>query len=156
MEESWHNELCTRPTFDIITHMWQDSNKATDRPQVDKNRGLEVVLITSGILSHDSISANLICRTQTAVTLIRLLCSSKSSDEVDILALWCLNRICRNTEVVTNLLNLNIVSVIKELAVDGLLPPLAMYCLWTLIKSDAIADRMEPLDIIPYFMRHIR
>ncbi|KAF5337767.1 hypothetical protein D9758_016612 [Tetrapyrgos nigripes] len=126
------------------------------RRAADKShRGLEVVLLTLGVLSHDSISANLICRTQTATTLIGL-CSLRNSDEVIILSLWCLNRICRNVDVATNLIKLDIVQVIKDLAVDGLLPAMAMYCLGTLIQSDAIADQMESLDIVPYLIRCLR
>jgi len=104
---------------------------------------------------HDSISANLICRTQTAKTLIQL-CNPRNSEEVVILSLWCLNRICRSAEVATGLIKLNLVSSIQELAVEGVLPTMAIYCFSTLIQSDAIADTMESLDIIPYLLRKLR
>ncbi|THU95762.1 ARM repeat-containing protein [Dendrothele bispora CBS 962.96] len=125
------------------------------RRRAASNRDLEVVLITLGVLSHDSISADLICRTQTAKTLIQL-CSPRYSDEIVTLSLWCLNRICRNTEAASGLLKLDIVPAIKQLATEGMLPTMAVYCLGTLIQSDAHANMMESLDVIPYITRYLR
>ncbi|GAV99042.1 Armdomain-containing protein [Lentinula edodes] len=50
--------------------------------------GLEIVLITLGTLAYDSISANMIYRTNTTLTLIEL-CKSTISNEISLLAAKC-------------------------------------------------------------------
>ncbi|KAJ3739612.1 armadillo-type protein [Lentinula detonsa] len=119
--------------------------------------GLEIVLITLGTLAYDSISANMIYRTNTTLTLIEI-CKSAISNEVSLLAVWCLLRICRSPEVAQGLIKSNIVSVLlRQNAVGDMhLVSMSVYCLGTLVQNDATADFLSAMDIIPFIVSHLR
>ncbi|KAF5367967.1 hypothetical protein D9758_004461 [Tetrapyrgos nigripes] len=119
-------------------------------------KGLEVVLITLGILACDSASAKLISdRKQTVQEFIQL-CSPSHSEKVIILSLWCLNRICRSAEVAHELIKLKFIFAIEKLAIDGIIPTMAVYCLGTLIQTDALAELVDSFEVVPYLIRHLR
>ncbi|KAF9029710.1 hypothetical protein BDZ89DRAFT_1159683 [Hymenopellis radicata] len=66
--------------------------------------GLDIVLVTLGLVAHDPISSNTIFRTNTTHTLLEIFKASISED-ISTLALWCLNRICRSTDVALGLIS---------------------------------------------------
>ncbi len=136
--------------------------------------GLEVVLTTLGLVayvvlfvsplvshhhppSHDTISANIIYRTNTSRTLIEIV-ESSTSDPVITLALWCLSRICRNADVAAGLIKQNLVSVILEKTLRGNLASARMsaWCIGILIHNDAIADELSDLGVIPEIAAYLR
>ncbi|KAJ4479387.1 hypothetical protein J3R30DRAFT_2755320 [Lentinula aciculospora] len=119
--------------------------------------GLEIVLITLGTLAYDSISANMIYRTNTTLTLIEL-CKSALSNEISLLSVWCLLRICRTPEVAQGLIKSNIVSVLlRQNAIGDMhLISMSVYCLGTLVQNDAAADFLAVMDIIPFIVSHLR
>ncbi|KAK1228039.1 hypothetical protein PQX77_008932 [Marasmius sp. AFHP31] len=127
------------------------------RTRAADDYGVELVLITLGSLAHDSISANTIYRTGTAVILIELARSSPT-DEIEALAIWCLNRICRTAEVAQALIKLDLVSLLLRTMskLDTLVPNLSMYCMGTLIQSDGLADYMASMGFIPAIATHLR
>jgi hypothetical protein len=73
-----------------------------------EGQGLEIVLLTLGCLSHDSITANTIYQTYTLETFIEIFKTSSSSVTIGLVA-WCLGRICRSVNIATTLVKLNLV-----------------------------------------------
>ncbi|PBK89692.1 ARM repeat-containing protein [Armillaria gallica] len=119
--------------------------------------GLEVVLTTLGLVAHDTISANIIYRTNTSRTLIEIV-ESSTSDPVITLALWCLSRICRNADVAAGLIKQNLISVVLEKTLRGNLASARMsaWCIGILIHNDTIADELSDLDVIPEIAAYLR
>ncbi|KAK7046115.1 hypothetical protein VNI00_007118 [Paramarasmius palmivorus] len=119
--------------------------------------GVEIVLITLGTLAHHSISANAIYRTGTATTLVEL-CNSTPEDSVRMLSIWCLTRICRSTEVANSLIKLNLVSVIMrfQASIGPIMPTMPLYCLGTLIQSDALAEHLASLGLVKAIATHLK
>ncbi|KIY66413.1 ARM repeat-containing protein [Cylindrobasidium torrendii FP15055 ss-10] len=106
--------------------------------------GLELVLATLGLLAHDPLSANTMFRTNTTHTLLELFKAS-ISEEVSVLALWCLNRMCRTAEVANGLIKQGLSRVLLEQGFSPALstPPIwrmAAYTLGVLIFNDGIAE----------------
>ncbi|KAL0575730.1 hypothetical protein V5O48_006243 [Marasmius crinis-equi] len=127
------------------------------RTRAADDYGVELVLITLGTLAHDSISANTIYRTGTAVTLIEL-AHAAPTEEIETLAIWCLNRICRSPEVAQGLIKQNLASILLRTTskLDNLVPNMALYCLGTLIQTDGLADYMASVGLIPTISNHLR
>ncbi|KAL0564492.1 hypothetical protein V5O48_017553, partial [Marasmius crinis-equi] len=119
--------------------------------------GVELVLITLGTLAHDSISANTIHRTGTAVTIIEL-AASPPTNEIETLAIWCLNRICRSPEAAQGLVKQDLTPILfrASLRTDPMIRNMALYCLGTLIQSDALADFMASAGLVPVIAGHLR
>jgi len=105
--------------------------------------GLQIVLITLGILAHDSISANTIYRTNTALTLIEIFVSAGAPD-IAALSVWCRSRLCRSTEVVEGLIKQDLASVLMKKGVQGerVTARLSAWCLGNLVRSDALAETL--------------
>ncbi|KAJ7259794.1 hypothetical protein C8J57DRAFT_1515160 [Mycena rebaudengoi] len=120
--------------------------------------GLEAVLITLGILSHDPISANMVSRTSTSTTLIEIFDASPSDSDVAALAVWCLSRICRSPEVANSLLkqNLGKLLVTKGLKGAPMTSRMAAWCIGALIQSDNIAEVLAEMGFIPVLCDHMR
>ncbi|KIY73084.1 ARM repeat-containing protein [Cylindrobasidium torrendii FP15055 ss-10] len=109
---------------------------------------LDKVLITMGLLAYDSISANMLIRTNTTMVLIELFKTS-NYEKIATLALWVLNRTCRSVDVSNTLIKQGLVRLILD---QGLAPktPLstARMCAWTLgalIHNDQLADTISDL-----------
>ncbi|KAJ7037062.1 hypothetical protein C8F04DRAFT_1393846 [Mycena alexandri] len=120
--------------------------------------GLETVLIALGILSHDPISANTIFRTNTTATLIGIVDAAQSQD-ITVLALWCLARICRNADIANGLLkqHLSRLLVTKGLrANQWRTSRMAAWCIGALVHSDSIADIMADFGVVPILCEHMR
>ncbi|KAJ4476101.1 armadillo-type protein, partial [Lentinula edodes] len=96
-------------------------------------------------------------RTNTTLTLIEL-CKSTISNEISLLAVWCLFRICRSPEVAQGLIKTNIVSVLlRQNAIGDMhLISMSVYCLSTVVQNDATADFLAAMDIIPFIVSHLR
>ncbi|KAH7876919.1 armadillo-type protein [Lentinula edodes] len=99
----------------------------------------------------------MIYRTNTTLTLIEL-CKSTISNEISLLAVWCLLRICRSPEVAQGLIKTNIVSVLlRQNAIGDMhLVSMSVYCLGTVVQNDATADFLAAMDIIPFIVSHLR
>lgn len=119
--------------------------------------GLEIVLACLGLVAHDSISANTIFRTNTVGTLIELVISSLSDDVVT-LAIWCLHRMCRTPELSTGLIKRNLVRILIERGIRAslLTARMAAWCLGILIHTDAQADQLNDLGVIPEIVEYLR
>ncbi|KAK0451365.1 uncharacterized protein EV420DRAFT_1560606 [Desarmillaria tabescens] len=119
--------------------------------------GLEIVLACLGLVAHDSISANTIFRTNTVNTLIELVISSLSQDVVT-LAIWCLHRMCRTPEISTGLIKRNLVRILIERGIRSSLLTARMtaWCLGILIHTDAQADQLNDLGVIPEIVEYLR
>jgi hypothetical protein len=105
--------------------------------------GLEIVLITLGVLAHDPISANTIYRTNTAATLIEIFVSALIP-EIAALSVWCINRMCRSAEVADGLIKQDLASVLMKKGIPGapVTARLSAWCLGSLIRSDALAETL--------------
>ncbi len=121
-------------------------------------------IISPGLLllilySYDPISANTILRTNTTHTLIEIFKAS-ISEEISTLALWCLNRICRSTEVALGLMKQNFGRLLIEHGLAPHTPPstarMACWTLGILIHSDAIADTLADMHAIPEIVDYLR
>ncbi|KAK0199652.1 armadillo-type protein [Desarmillaria ectypa] len=119
--------------------------------------GLEIVLACLGLVAHDSISANTIFRTNTVNTLIELVISSLSQDVVT-LAIWCLHRMCRTPEISTGLIRRNLVRVLIERGIRSslLTARMSAWCLGILIHTDAQADQLNDVGVIPEIVEYLR
>ncbi|KAJ7475199.1 hypothetical protein B0H11DRAFT_2195216 [Mycena galericulata] len=119
--------------------------------------GLEAVLLALGILTHDPITANTIYRTSTSATLIDIL-DAAQSDDIAALAVWCLARICRSTEVASGLLKLNLAKLLVTKGLKGgqLTSRIAGWCLGALIRSDNIAESLADMGIVTALSEHMR
>ncbi|KAK0451328.1 uncharacterized protein EV420DRAFT_1560346 [Desarmillaria tabescens] len=119
--------------------------------------GLEIVLACLGLVAHDSISANTIFRTNTVNTLIELVISSLSQDVVT-LAIWCLHRMCRTPEISNGLIKRNLVRILIERGIRSSLLTARMtaWCLGILIHTDAQADQLNDLGVIPELVEYLR
>ncbi|KAJ7181436.1 armadillo-type protein [Mycena crocata] len=120
--------------------------------------GLETVLLTLGILTHDPITANTTYRTGTSATLIQIVDAAQSED-ITMLAVWCLARICRSVEVATGLLKLNIANLLVTKGVNGGSPRTARisaWCLGALIRSDGIAESLAEMGLVPILCDYLR
>ncbi|KAF5353115.1 hypothetical protein D9758_008784 [Tetrapyrgos nigripes] len=127
------------------------------RAATNEGEGLDFVLMALGALAHDTISSNTIFRTNTTTTLIELFTSSYS-DEISALSIWCLTRICRSTEIAQGLIKAGLV---KHLLTRGLrggqgAARLSAWCIGALIHTDAIADTLADMAIIPDLVDHLR
>ncbi|KAJ7208014.1 armadillo-type protein, partial [Mycena pura] len=118
---------------------------------------LEAVLLTLGILTHDPITANTISRTNTTTTLIAIV-DAAQSDNIMALAVWCLARIARSTEVASGLLKHNLG---KLLATKGLkggrdTARISGWCIGILIRSDSIAEALAEAGFAAVLAEHLR
>ncbi|KAF7361275.1 Protein kinase domain-containing protein [Mycena sanguinolenta] len=119
--------------------------------------GLETVLLTLGILAHDPITANTIYRTGTSATLIEII-DAALSDDMAALAVWCLARICRSTEIAIELIKLNLgrLLVTKGLKGGQRTSRMSAWCLGILIRSDNIADSLAEMGLANALCEHLR
>ncbi|KAF7334676.1 Protein kinase domain-containing protein [Mycena venus] len=120
--------------------------------------GLETVLIALGILTHDPITANTIFRTSTTETLIEIV-DAAQAENIAALAVWCLARMCRNTEIANGLLkqNLGRLLVTKGLrAGNWRTARMAAWCLGALIRTDGIAEMLADMGLVPTLCEHLR
>ncbi|KAG7441524.1 uncharacterized protein BT62DRAFT_974685 [Guyanagaster necrorhizus] len=119
--------------------------------------GLEIVLASLGLVAHDSISANTIFRTNTVSTLIELVVSSLSEDVVT-LAIWCLHRMCRTPEISAGLIKRNLVRMLIERGIrfSMLTARMSAWCLGILVHTDAQADQLNDLGVIPQIVEYLR
>ncbi|KAF9029715.1 ARM repeat-containing protein [Hymenopellis radicata] len=121
--------------------------------------GLDIVLVTLGLVAHDPISSNTIFRTNTTHTLLEIFKASISED-ISTLALWCLNRICRSTDVALGLLKQNFARLLIEQGLAPDTPPstarMACWTLGILIHSDAIADTLADMHAVPEIVDYLR
>ncbi|KAJ7629388.1 hypothetical protein DFH06DRAFT_719248 [Mycena polygramma] len=118
--------------------------------------GLETVLLTLGILTHDPITANTIYRTGTSVTLIEIVDAARS-DDLAALAVWCLARICRSAEVAISLLkqNLGKLLVTKGLQGGERTSRISAWCLGILVRTDNIAELVADMGAVPALCVHL-
>ncbi|KIK51616.1 hypothetical protein GYMLUDRAFT_181177 [Collybiopsis luxurians FD-317 M1] len=121
------------------------------------DHGQVLVFLLTLSTSHDSISANMIYRTNTAFTLIAI-CRASISNEISCLSIWCLSRICRSAEVAQGLIKANVVSVLLKQSAIGDMhsASLAIYCLGTLAQNDVIAEFLSAMDVISFVVSHLR
>ncbi|KAJ6453969.1 hypothetical protein C8R45DRAFT_1065143 [Mycena sanguinolenta] len=122
--------------------------------------GLETVLRTLGILIHDSVTANMIYRNKGTMILIELV-SAAQADSITALAIWCLSRICRTTEIVSGLLkqtrNLGKLLVAKGLrATMSSTARVAAWCIGTLVRSDAIAEVLADIGMASALCEYVQ
>ncbi|KAF7361188.1 ARM repeat-containing protein [Mycena sanguinolenta] len=119
--------------------------------------GLETVLLTLGILAYDPITANTIYRTGTSAILIETI-DVALSDDMAALAVWCLARICRNAEIATELIKLNLgrLLVTKGLKGGQRTSRISAWCLGILIRSDNIADSLADMGLVNALCEHLR
>ncbi|KAE9410093.1 hypothetical protein BT96DRAFT_1078044 [Gymnopus androsaceus JB14] len=118
---------------------------------------VEIVLITLGTIAHDSISSNIIWRTNTTMTLIELARSPIS--EISVLSIWCLNQICRSPEIAQELIKTSdIISVLRNRIAFGDMhsASMAVYCIGNLIQNDSIAEFLAAVDMVPLLVGHLR
>ncbi|KAJ7772223.1 armadillo-type protein [Mycena metata] len=111
-----------------------------------------------GILTHDPITANIIYRTGTASTLLEIINAAQSEDLVA-LAVWCLARIGRNTEVASGLLKQNIGKLLVTKGLrsgDWRTARIAAWCLGVLIRTDAIAESLADGGLVAALCEHMR
>ncbi|KAF8167051.1 hypothetical protein K438DRAFT_247706 [Mycena galopus ATCC 62051] len=118
--------------------------------------GLENVLVTLGILTHDSITANIVYRTNGAATLIEIVNATQTVN-ITALAIWCLSRVCRSPEIASGLLkqNLGKLLVNKGLRAAWSTAYIAAWCIGALIHSDAIADTLFDIGMVPALCEHL-
>ncbi|KAJ7730868.1 hypothetical protein DFH07DRAFT_848205 [Mycena maculata] len=119
--------------------------------------GLETVLLTLGILTHDPITANTIYRTSTSATLIDIV-DAAQSDDIAALAVWCIARICRSAEVANGLLRQHLAKLLvaKGLKGGSRTSRIAGWCLGVLIRSDAIAESLAEMGLVTALCEHMR
>ncbi|KAF7978829.1 hypothetical protein HWV62_44621 [Athelia sp. TMB] len=119
--------------------------------------GLELVLVTLGILACDPITANTVNRTNTATVLVEII-SSSDSDTIIALATWCVNRICRSAEVAANLIKLDLANMLiaKGLRGGPGASRMSSWCLGTLAYTDALAQTLASYDLIAASVRSLK
>ncbi|KAF7338934.1 ARM repeat-containing protein [Mycena venus] len=119
--------------------------------------GLENVLVTLGMLSHDPIVANMMYCMGASATLIEIF-DSTQSENVTALALWCLARICRNVEIANGLLKQNLAKLLVTKGLKGTQRTacVAGWCLGALICSDSIADTLTEMGFVPALCDNMR
>ncbi|KAJ8085539.1 hypothetical protein PM082_004357 [Marasmius tenuissimus] len=119
--------------------------------------GVELILITLGTLAYDPVSANTIHRTGTAATLVEI-ADYPPTPDVGILAIWCLNRICRSPEVAQGLVKQDLTAILVRASShsEPIVRNTAMYCLGTLMQTDALAEFMASTGIVPIIANHLR
>ncbi|KAJ8094614.1 hypothetical protein PM082_010620 [Marasmius tenuissimus] len=128
------------------------------RRAVAYDPSLTTVLMTLGTLACDTVSANIIYRTDTIKTLIELF-TTAASDEVVGLSLWILARMSRTPEIAQGMIKAGLV---KELINRGLrggpgAASLSAWCLGALVHTDAIADALADQHfVIPDLIDHLR
>ncbi|KAJ7248719.1 armadillo-type protein [Mycena rebaudengoi] len=118
---------------------------------------LENVLVALGMLSHDPVGANMMYRMGASATLIGIF-DSEQSENVTVLALWCLARICRNVEIAKGLLKQNLAKLLVTKGLKGTQRTacVAGWCLGALICSDSIADTLTEMDFVPALCENMR
>jgi len=118
--------------------------------------GLELALITLGILACDPITANTIYRTKTASTLIEIL-SSSDSDNISALSVWCIHRICRSSEVAMGLIkqDLGILLIQKGLKGNLVFSRSSAWCLGILAYTDSLAQALSSYNIVRASVDHL-
>ncbi|KAJ6589090.1 hypothetical protein B0H19DRAFT_1102869 [Mycena capillaripes] len=119
--------------------------------------GLETVLLTLGILTHDPITANTIYRTGTSGTLIEIVDAARS-DDIAALAVWCLARICRSVDVASGLLKQNLGKLLVNKGLKGgrRTSRISAWCLGILVRSDNIAESLADMDVVSAICEHLR
>ncbi|KAF7978821.1 hypothetical protein HWV62_44605 [Athelia sp. TMB] len=119
--------------------------------------GLELVLVTLGILACDPITANTVHRTNTATVLVEII-SSSDSNAIIALATWCVNRICRSAEVAANLIKLDLANVLitKGLRGGPGASRMSSWCLGTLAYTDALAQTLASYDLVTASVRNLK
>jgi serine/threonine protein kinase len=119
--------------------------------------GLELVLVTLGILACDPITANTIYRTNTASTLIEIFKSSRS-DNIMALSAWCIARICRSAEVATGLIKQDLAVLLIQKGLNGNLisSRSSAWCLGILPYTDSLAQTLTSYDIVKASVDHLR
>src|SRR5262245_5224386 len=105
------------------------------------NSCLERISDIEHTLSCDPITANTIYRTNTTGTIIEIIHSSES-DGIVALAAWCINRLCRSTEVATGLVKQDLGTALMRKGLSGNLMSscFSAWCLGTLMFSDNLAE----------------
>lgn len=80
------------------------------------------------------------------------------SDDIAALAVWCLARICRSTEVASGLLKLNLgkLLVTKGLKGGQRTSRIAGWCVGALIRSDSIAEALADMGLVTALCQHLR
>jgi serine/threonine protein kinase len=118
--------------------------------------GLELALMTLGILACDKITANTIYRTNTTLTLVEILKSS-GSDNIMALSAWCISRICRNEEVATSLVKQNLGVLLTRKGFKGNLVSSrsCAWCLGILPYTDFLAQTLASYDIVRASVDHL-
>ncbi|KAF7334694.1 ARM repeat-containing protein [Mycena venus] len=111
---------------------------------------LETVLLALGILTHDPISTKTISRTNSTATLIETV-NAAQTENIVALTVWCLARICRNTEIANTLVKQNLGKLLmtKGLRAGWQTTRIAAWCLGVLIRSDSIADMLSDIGVVP-------
>ncbi|KDQ55608.1 hypothetical protein JAAARDRAFT_324034 [Jaapia argillacea MUCL 33604] len=119
--------------------------------------GLEIVLVTLGVLACDPVTANTIYRTKTASTLIEIITSSYS-DDITALAVWCVNRICRSAEVAMGLIKEDLAALLirKGLRGNRLASRFSAWCLGSLVFTDSLADTLAAQNVVVTSVQHLR
>jgi hypothetical protein len=80
------------------------------------------------------------------------------SDNIAALAIWCLARICRTTEVASDLLkqNLGRLLVTKGLKGGQRTSRISAWCLGILMRSDSIAESLADMGVVAALCEHLR
>jgi hypothetical protein len=109
------------------------------------------------LISHDPVGANMMYRMGASATLIGIF-DSEQSENVTVLALWCLARICRNVEIAKGLLKQNLAKLLVTKGLKGTQRTacVAGWCLGALICSDSIADTLTEMDFVPALCENMR
>ncbi|KAG8871157.1 hypothetical protein FRB97_008934 [Tulasnella sp. 331] len=131
--------------------------RAADTSGRPEGTGLELVLKTLGLLAHDSVSANTIFRTNTAIILFEIIALSGNQDATA-LAIWCLSRMSRNAEIASGLIKNDLVSLLLRNGLTGA-PPLAQisaWCLGNLVYTDPQADTLASQSAITAVVAQLR
>ncbi|KAJ7149693.1 armadillo-type protein, partial [Mycena filopes] len=106
----------------------------------------------------DPITANAIYRTGTAATLLEIV-DAAQSDNIAALAIWCLARISRNTEIASGLLKQKIGTLLVTKGLRSGHPRtarIAAWCLGVLIRTDAIAESLAETGLVSALSEHMR
>jgi hypothetical protein len=89
------------------------------------------------------ITANIIYRTNTTATIIEIIKSSDSEENVA-LSIWCLSRICRSAELAAGLVKQSVVGILVNKGLKGsrITARLSAWCLGTLVCTDDLAETL--------------
>ncbi|KAJ7714086.1 armadillo-type protein [Mycena metata] len=113
--------------------------------------------LVHALVSHDSITANTIYRTNTSATLIAIV-DAAQSDDIASLAVWCLARICRSAEVASGLLKQNLGKLLLTKGLKGgqRTSRISAWCLGVLVRSDSLAETLADMGAVSALCTHMR